>query len=216
MLGCCREAGSASLVYEWMDGGDLQNVLESASKKAALPLKERTKILYDVAQALEHCHHGAQKVRHRDIKPANIMLTASRAAKLGDFGVAKVQTTSRTATSENVKGTYAYLCPNYLHTRVCTTESDVYSFGVVIIQMFTGEDTPKEAMKAKSNILDGLPLSNVTDHFMPKEDAPEEILEELAALALACIALKDVKQRPKMGGDVDYDKTVVGRLGALL
>src|SRR6185295_3003042 len=49
-------------------------------------------------------------VIHRDIKPANIMLLKDGTLRITDFGIARIQASSKTATG-TVMGTPSYMSP---------------------------------------------------------------------------------------------------------
>ena len=42
------------------------------------------KYMYEIADALQYCHH--KKVIHRDIKPENLLIGPQGELKIGDFG----------------------------------------------------------------------------------------------------------------------------------
>src|SRR5581483_9511853 len=77
---------------------------------------------------------------HRDLKPANVLLPGGDdvAAKLGDFGVARIlDGTSVTAPGTTV-GTANYLSPEQVRGEPVGPASDVYSLGLVLLEALTG------------------------------------------------------------------------------
>ncbi len=50
--------------------------------------------MHDLLTGLQYSHDRG--VVHRDIKPANIMLTSGRQAKIADFGIARIESSSMT------------------------------------------------------------------------------------------------------------------------
>ena len=75
------------IVCEYMGGGTLSSLLESAPGKK-LPLHQARKLFSHLIAGLEHLRE--HRILHRDIKPDNLLLTSSGELKIGDFGVADV------------------------------------------------------------------------------------------------------------------------------
>lgn len=74
------------LVEEFLSGGSLRDQLRSGRYSAAQALNW----IIDVAAALAALHGAAVPVAHRDLKPDNVLLDQSGAAKLVDFGLARL------------------------------------------------------------------------------------------------------------------------------
>jgi serine/threonine protein kinase len=126
------DAGSDYLVQELVEGESLAARLRRQgpiSSEAALP------ILAAVAEALDHVHSRA--VVHRDVKPSNVLLARGGAAKLADFGIARLGWARITRTGE-VMGTPAYMAPEQLSRGLVHAQSDLYSLAVVTHETLTG------------------------------------------------------------------------------
>ena len=112
------DVGPDYLVMEFVEGKPVQ---------APLPVEEVVKLALQIASALEEAH--AMGILHRDLKPANILATQKGAAKLLDFGLAKLMTDADmdvTRTSEGtVQGTPAYMAarPSSAHYRQVPREA---------------------------------------------------------------------------------------------
>lgn len=116
----------------YCEGGSLAQRLTSSG---ALTLDEAARIARQVASALAAAHaHG---VVHRDVKPANVLFDASGAARLSDFGVAKLlnDDVSRSGT---VLGTVAYLAPEQVAGEPIDHRADLWALGVTLYEMLAG------------------------------------------------------------------------------
>jgi len=126
------DVGPDYLVQELVEGESLATRLRRRGPicpEAALP------ILAAVAEALDYVH--ARAVVHRDVKPSNVLLVRGGAAKLADFGIARLGWAPITRTGE-VIGTPAYMAPEQLSHGVAHAPSDLYSLAVVTQETLTG------------------------------------------------------------------------------
>ena len=86
---------------------------------------------------------SAQPLIHGDVKSANILLDKHFEPKLGDFGLCRVGQIevgieASPLIASHIKGTLAYLPPEFITSKHLSTKLDVYSFGVVMLEMATG------------------------------------------------------------------------------
>lgn len=58
--------------------------------------------------------------------------------QVGDFGLARRQSSGEVAEETRVLGTIGYLAPEYAETGKITDKADVYAFGVVLLELITG------------------------------------------------------------------------------
>ncbi len=127
------EDGNPFIAMEYVRGESLQSILGS---KRAFTFKEIANLATQLCSALDYAHDFG--IVHRDIKPANIMVTQDGRAKIMDFGIARVATTTLTRTGTLI-GTPAYMSPEQVKGRVVTGASDQFSLGVMLYHMLSGE-----------------------------------------------------------------------------
>nr|XP_010932408.1 serine/threonine-protein kinase RIPK [Elaeis guineensis] len=138
LIGYCCEDERRLLVYEYMEGGSLENHLFKRLL-TSLPWSTRLKIAVGAAKGLAFLHGAEKPVIYRDFKASNILLDLDYTAKLSDFGLAKDGPEGEnTHVTTRVMGTLGYAAPEYIMTGHLTAKSDVYSFGVVLLELLTG------------------------------------------------------------------------------
>jgi serine/threonine-protein kinase len=123
----------AYIVMEYVDGPPLRTLLDRHERFA---LADAVRVMQDLLAGLEFSHERG--VVHRDIKPANIMLTNGGQAKIADFGIARIESSSMTQAG-TLLGTPAYMSPEQFMGQVVDARTDIYSTGVLLYQLLTGE-----------------------------------------------------------------------------
>ena len=140
--------GQDFIVMELVTG----ETLEQRMGQRALPLSRGLRYAEQVADALARAH--AAGIVHRDLKPSNVMVTEDDAAKILDFGLAKLaeapfpddDTPTLSAGHHGkhlsregaIAGTLAYMSPEQAAGKPVDARTDVFSFGVLLYQMLTG------------------------------------------------------------------------------
>lgn len=144
--------------------------------------REAAAILRRVADAVEAAHRRG--VLHRDLKPSNILIDATGAPLVSDFGLAKRIEDDRDVTHTGaILGTPCYMSPEQAagsRGDVGPT-SDVWSLGAILYQTLTGRP-PFQA----SNPMDTLLAVLESDPPIPRSLAPgvDRDLEMIALKSL--------------------------------
>lgn len=123
----------AYIAMELLEGKDLKVRCE---KNNLYPIPKVIKSIANIADALDYAHK--QGVVHRDIKPANIMELNDGSLRITDFGIARIQASSKTATGA-VLGTPAYMSPEQINGKKVDGRSDIFSLGITFFELLTGE-----------------------------------------------------------------------------
>ncbi|KNC47598.1 serine/threonine protein kinase, partial [Thecamonas trahens ATCC 50062] len=147
LYGFSRGDVSVYIVMELVEGGSLREFVSYAAQHLDLVMATKIAILQEVVAGLEFMHsHG---VLHRDIKSANILLQMEGdevlAAKLADFGFAKVRADSGSLASiQTIRGTPVYMAPELLlqyyqgAAEACYSKAaDIFSLSIVAYEMLT-------------------------------------------------------------------------------
>jgi mitogen-activated protein kinase kinase 3 len=125
--------GNVSIVVEYMDGGSLQDIVETGGCKSESVLAS---ISYRVLKGLAFLHSTHQL--HRDIKPSNLLINHFGEVKISDFGIVREMENSM-AKATTFVGTLTYMSPERIASEEYTYNSDVWSFGLSIMTCALGK-----------------------------------------------------------------------------
>ncbi|GKB12096.1 MDIS1-interacting receptor like kinase 2-like protein [Tanacetum coccineum] len=194
LYGYCSRGKNVFLVYEYLEGGDLYQLLK---KEVAQTLDwiKRVDIIKDIAHALSYMHHDCfPPLVHRDISSKNILLSSEYEAFISDFGTAKILNPN-TANETAVAGTFGYMAPELSFSIKVTEKCDVYSFGVLAMELVKG-DHPGDIITSPS--YEKLGLKDLADRRLPIP-VPEiqNVLTSIVILAIKCLNANP-EMRPTM------------------
>ena len=131
-----KEDNKQFFVLEFVDGESLRDLM-ATYPEGQCDIQTVLRIGMDVCNAIQYAH--SQKVLHRDIKPENVMITKEGAAKLMDFGLAKMLGQPKVTQEGVIVGTVAYVAPEVALGKSVDARSDLYSFGAVLYEALTGK-----------------------------------------------------------------------------
>ncbi len=128
-----QEGETLYIVMQYVDGQDLKSIIE---QRAPMDVREIRRIIGNVLDGLQAIH--AAGIVHRDIKPQNILIGRDGVARVTDFGVAEVGTSSGLTGDGLTIGTVDYMAPEQAQGQPLTPAADLYATGVRLYEMLTG------------------------------------------------------------------------------
>ncbi|MBN1995783.1 MAG: protein kinase [Anaerolineae bacterium] len=136
IYGYGEEKGWAYIVMEYVPGGSLKDRIKLDQP---FTWQQALTIIIPVSEALAFAHD--RHIIHRDIKPANILMPAEDWPLLADFGLAKMEHSTRPNLTMpgQVLGTMAYAAPEQIQEGEIDTRVDIYSLGIVLYELLTGK-----------------------------------------------------------------------------
>ncbi|WJX56124.1 LRR receptor-like serine/threonine-protein kinase FEI 1 [Trifolium repens] len=202
LRGYCNSPTSKLLIYDYLPGGSLDEVLHERSEQ--LDWDSRLNIIMGAAKGLAYLHHDCSpRIVHRDIKSSNILLDGKLDARVSDFGLAKLLEDEESHITTIVAGTFGYLAPEYMQSGRATEKTDVYSFGVLTLEVLSGKrPTDASFIEKGLNIVGWL-------NFLITENRPRDIvdplcdgvqvesLDVLLSMAIQCVS-SSPEDRPTM------------------
>jgi eukaryotic-like serine/threonine-protein kinase len=125
--------GQPYLVMEYVRG----DPITVAARRRNLGLRDRLRLLREVALAVHHAHR--QLVIHRDIKPGNVLLREDGRPVLLDFGIAKLLDADAQAQQTGTAPyfTPAYASPEQRRGQPVSTATDIYALGLLLAELVT-------------------------------------------------------------------------------
>lgn len=170
----------AWMAMEFVDGHELKALLRG---QKALPVNDGLDIIQQVAEGLAFAH--GKDVVHRDIKPSNIMITEDEdhaIAKVTDFGIARMSSSSVKTMTGIVLGSPRYMSPEQVLGKKVGPPSDIFSLGVVLFETLTGSapfDSPSINSIMYQTVHEPCPQASILNAELPPE------LDRIVAKAMA-------------------------------
>jgi hypothetical protein len=172
--------GVAYIAMELLEGRSLQQILRGGER---LPFATIADLVAQVADALDHAQRFS--IVHRDVKPANIMIDAWGRAKLTDFGVAHVPSSSMTQTGASL-GSPRYMSPEQVLGLAADPRADLFSLGVVLYEMLCGRNPFQRANDTVFSLMHRV----AGEPHLPLEDPQREIPPGFAGIVNRALAKK--------------------------
>ncbi|XP_051871565.1 receptor-interacting serine/threonine-protein kinase 1 [Pristis pectinata] len=183
LIGVILEDGNYSLVMEFMENGNLLQLLKSVT----IPLTVKGRIILEIIEGMAYLH--VMNIVHKDLKPENILVDADYHIKIADLGVSIFRTWSRLTTEElkrrrqmgskpqNNAGTLAYLAPEHLQSlnTKATEKSDVYSFSIVVWVILTNREPYENALN-DTQVMNLVLRGDRPDLNLIPDESPKEMV----------------------------------------
>ena len=129
------ESGSLHILLDYAEHGDLSQAI-TKTKNANRQFRQPQVLdwFVQISSALKFIH--GKNILHRDLKTQNVFLDRNWTVKLGDFGIAKVLT-STTAQANTMVGTPYYLSPELCEDKPYDKKSDIWALGCILYELCT-------------------------------------------------------------------------------
>ncbi|KAI4339348.1 hypothetical protein MLD38_024301 [Melastoma candidum] len=209
LIGYCADGKQRFLVYEFMEKGNLQDLL-NGNEKAEMDWPTRLKVATGAAKGLAYLHSGSAvgiPIIHRDFKSSNILLTSDFEAKISDFGLAKLMPKDQeVCETARMLGTFGYFDPEYTSTGKVTLQTDVYAFGMVLLELLTGRRAielnqgPNDqnlVLQVRNILSNKKKLRKIIDADISQSSYTMESVTMFVNLASRCVRLES-NERPSM------------------
>jgi serine/threonine-protein kinase len=190
------EDGAPYLVMEYLEGQDLDSLLQSSPR---LPVATAVEYAMQACEGLSEVH--AAGIIHRDLKPANLFLArrtdGSVRVKLLDFGISKVTPVPGGASDGSMTSTQAlmgsplYMAPEQMRSsKSVDARADIWSMGVILYEMFAGRSP------FGGDTLPEVCARIMTEPPPPLREARSDLPPALDALVMRCLEKEASKRFP--------------------
>lgn len=187
------------IAMEYIDGADLERLIRGCRERGVqLPLRVALHILRRICDGLGAAHSACDAsgkpldLVHRDVKSANVFVARNGAVKIGDFGIAKANQTSRMFQTEvgQVKGTAAYMAPEHRQGLPVDRRADIYGVGAIGYELLTCTEINLDLVALAHLGKQGWP------HLTPPSQLRPEIPPELDAIIWKALAYEKDERYP--------------------
>jgi serine/threonine protein kinase len=204
-----QSAGAHFIVMEYVDGADLQGVLEYLSSRGQLmTVAAACLITMQICEGLAYAHDATDhkgtplNIVHRDISPHNVLMTRYGEVKLVDFGLAKASSHLTAEDEDIVKGKFGYLAPEVTLGKGADRRVDIFAAGILLWEMLAG----RRLFKGETDIET---FKQVQAALVPDiRQLRPEVSADLARVLSRALA-RDPRDRYQSANDFARDLSVV-------
>ncbi|CAL5089946.1 unnamed protein product [Urochloa decumbens] len=208
LLGCCVHCSERMLVYEYMSNKSLDAFIFDERRRASLSWKARLDIILGIARGVLYLHQDSRlSIVHRDLKAANVLLDADMVAKISDFGIARLFSSSadrQETITRTIIGTYGYMAPEYAMDGTVSFMQDVYSFGVLLLEIVSGRRNQRSfnLIAHAWGLWEGDRSQDLTDPAIRGGCTAGELAQAAACVQVALLCVQDCPSRRPPMADV--------------
>jgi eukaryotic-like serine/threonine-protein kinase len=204
-----QAAGAHFIVMEFVDGADLQAVLEHLQRHGqSMPVEVACLIAMHVCEGLAYAHDASDHlgqplgIVHRDISPHNVLMTRHGEVKLVDFGLAKASSHLSAEEEDIVKGKFGYLAPEVTLGQGADRRVDIFAAGILLWEMLSG----RRLFKGESDLetFKQVQAALIPDMRQIRSDVNDDL-----AYVLSKALARDRDQRYLQAGDFAKDLSIV-------
>ena len=159
------------LVIEYISNGTISSNNRNFNKN------QKLSIMKDILRGLAYLHNRRPlSLIHRDIKPSNILITASKMAKIADFGLSKfynmqvdIDSSNNNNNNNSFVGTRRYMAPEIFNgLNSYNHKVDIYSAGILFYELLESKTyIPYSSLKW---FYTSKHLKKIISEFMLSED----------------------------------------------
>lgn len=175
--------GELCLVMELLKGTSLDAYLQELEARQERMELSRVAELFDpIVETLELAHKAG--IVHRDLKPANVFLLEDGGARLLDFGMTRLRTSTPLTAEGTVMGSPSFMAPEAWKGQSTAVDhrADVYSLGVILFRVLAGA-LPFSGQSLYEKMI-GSTKSERPSLHAKRPDLPRDV-DEWVSLALA-------------------------------
>jgi serine/threonine protein kinase len=179
-----EDHGELFMAMEYVEGTSCARLLRSvAAKGRRFPLDVALFIAREVLEALAYAHDATDEkgralgIVHRDVSPGNVLVSASGAVKLTDFGIVRSEFIARRTYPGELKGKIGYMSPEQVVGGEVDPRSDLFTLGIVLSEMLLTRPLfpGRSEMETLTRIYEA-DLRTLEQHG---DDLPKELVEIL-------------------------------------
>ncbi len=128
-----RNDSFAYMAMEFLEGREIKEILATGERPL---VADAVSWICQSARGLASAHD--YDIIHRDVKPSNIMVIKGGVAKITDFGIARMTSSSVKTMTGLILGSPRYMSPEQVIGRSLDYRTDIFSLGVVLYEALTG------------------------------------------------------------------------------